>query len=139
MSLTWMDWTGLAAEAITFIGLPTLALSMWRLWREVQNERLEADERRAEEACREIVSVGCQFSDEHAAINLVVLEKVVAFPRPGHIVFLPGETRDRRNWGGGTYDVERVSSQFFEAPEINQPCGAFKGHGTRTRTRARGQ
>jgi hypothetical protein len=123
--MTWPDPLSLAADVITIIGLPTLAWSTLRLWCEFKKERAEAIERRAEEERREIVSVGClEFSDERAAINLVPLEKVTAFPRPGDIVFLPGETREGRNWGGGTYEVERVSFSFLEAPEIDQPCPA---------------
>lgn len=125
MSFNWPDPISLAADVITIIGLPTLTWSTVRLLSDLRKERAEATERRAEVERREIVSVGClEFSDGRTGINLVPLEKVAAFPRPGDIVFLPGETHEGRNRGGGTYEVERVSFSFFEAPEIGQPCPA---------------
>jgi hypothetical protein len=125
MVLSLPDPISLVADAITIVGLPTLVWGTLRLWRDLRKERAQAAERRAEEERREIVSVGClEFHDGRAGINLIPLEKVAAFPRPGDIVFLPGETRDGRNWGGGTYEVESVSFSFLEAPEIRQPCPA---------------
>jgi len=125
MAPAWPDSISLVADAITIIGLPALVWSTLRLWSEFRKDRAESIERRAEEERRETVSVGClEFSDGRAGINLVPLEKVAAFPRPGDIVFLPGETREGRNWGGATYEVERISFSFLEAPEIDQPCPA---------------
>jgi hypothetical protein len=125
MALIWPDPLSLTADVITIIGLPTLVWSTLRLLYDLGKERAEAAERRAEEERREIVSVGClEFSDGRTAINLVPLEKVAAFPRPGDIVYLPGETREGLNLGGGTYEVEKLSFTFFEAPEIDQPCPA---------------
>ncbi len=125
MGFSWPDPISLLADAITIVGLPTLVWSTLRLWFDLRRERAAAVERRAEAERREIVSVGClQFSDEQAAINLVPLERVPALPRPGDLVFLPGETRDGKNWGGGEYEVERLSFTFLEAPEIDQPCPA---------------
>lgn len=125
MGFNWPDPISLTADLVTIVGLPTLIWSTTRLWLDFRKERAAGIARRAEEERRQIVSVGClQFSDERAGINLVPLEKVNAIPRPGDLVFLPGETQDGKNYGGGEYEVERVSFTFLEAPEIDQPCPA---------------
>jgi hypothetical protein len=125
MPLQWPDPISLIADAVTIVGLPTLAWSTWKLWADFQTEKRAAVQRRAEEERRQTVSVGClEFSDERVGINLVPLERISVFPRPGDFIFLPGETRDGRNWGGGEYEVERISFTFLEAPEIDQPCPA---------------
>jgi hypothetical protein len=125
MGFNWPDPISLTADVVTIVGLPTLIISTIRLLLDFRNERAAAVARRAEEERRQIVSVGClQFSDERAGINLVPLEKVNAIPRPGDLVFLPGETQDGKNYGGGEYEVERVSFTFLEAPEIDQPSPA---------------
>ena len=125
MSFQSPDPISLIADAVTIVGLPTLAWSTWKLWADFQTETRAAVQHRAEEQRRQLVSVGClQFSDEMGGINLVPLEKVAAFPRPGDFVRLPGETRGGENWGGGEYEVKGVSFTFLEAPEIDQPCPA---------------
>jgi hypothetical protein len=127
MKFMWPDPISIVADAVTIVGLPTLAWSTFRLWSDFRKEKAEAVLRRAEEERREIVSVGClQFvdEDEGVGINVIPFERVAAFPRPGDVVFLPGETREGKNYGGGVYEVERVSASFLEAPEIDQPCPA---------------
>jgi hypothetical protein len=110
---------------ITIIGLPTLAWGTRKLWKDFKAEKSAAIQRRAEEERREIVSVGClEFNDGRVGINLVPLEKVAAFPRPGDFVFLPGETHAGKNLGGGEYEVLDLSFTFLEAPEVDQPCPA---------------
>lgn len=118
--MTWIiigrlaDVVSVIAGTIAIIGVPLLWVSTRKLYREFRESR-EA----------KIVSVGClEFSDEKAAINLVPLEMMTVMPRPGDIVHLPGETHNNLNYGGGIYEVERVSFSFFDAPEVDQPCPA---------------
>jgi len=112
------DPISLVADAVTFVGIPALACSTYQLWQGLRRERAERKAFRS-------VSQGClEFSDEKVGINLVPLETVAALPRPGDIVFLPGETRAGENRGEGVYEVEKVSFTFLEAPEIDQPCPA---------------
>jgi hypothetical protein len=108
------DPISLVADFITILGIPALAVTTWRFYREY---------RRGREI--KIVSQDClEFVERGTGINLVPLEKVAAFPRPGDIVYLPGETRDGENLGGGAYEVEKVAYSFREAPDVDQPCPA---------------
>jgi len=125
MAFQWPDPISLVADAVTIVGLPTLVWSTLRLLSDFKKERAQAFLQRAEEERRETVSVGClEFSIGRTAINLVPLDKITVFPRPGDIVFLPGERDGVRNLGSGSYEVEKVSFTFLEAPEIDQPCPA---------------
>jgi hypothetical protein len=119
--MTLPDPISLIADIFTFLGIPTLAISTWKLWREFKKDR---DERKIVKN----VSQDClEFYDprEKVGVNLVPLDKVVAIPRVGDVVYLPGETHDHQNYGGGVYEVERVEFSFHEAPEIDQPCPAI--------------
>ena len=60
------------------------------------------------------------------AINLVPLEVVKVLPRPGDVVFLPGETREGVNLGGAEYEVEKSVLQFIakSLTTLDQPCPA---------------
>src|SRR5713226_7084493 len=79
---------------IAIIGVPVLWVSTRKLLHEVR-ERREI----------KIVSQGClEFSGAKAGINLVPLEMVTVVPRPGDTVYLPGETHNRQNYGGGVYE-----------------------------------
>jgi hypothetical protein len=110
----WPDPISLVADVVGIIGTPTLAVATWNLYREYRKSREPKN-----------VSQDClEFSEDGVGINLVPLEGVAAFPRPGDIVYLPGETVEGKNYGGGQYEVETVSFSFHEAPEINQPCPA---------------
>jgi len=128
MGAHFLDLMSHAADVVTLVGVPTLAWSTWKLWQDRKKDRAEEAERRIEATHREIVSQGCvDFEDTRrgVGINLVPFGKLAAVPRPGDFVVLPGETRDGRNFGGGEYEVERVSFSFQEAPEIaDQPCPA---------------
>jgi hypothetical protein len=118
MPFQWPDPISLAADVVTFVGVPVLGWTMYKIWAELRRER-------AERKAFKSVSQDClEFSDDQVGINLVPFERVAAFPRPGDIVILPGETRDGVNLGAGVYEVDRVSFTFLEAPEIDQPCPA---------------
>jgi hypothetical protein len=115
MTLTWPDPLSFFADVVTIVGIPLLVVTTYRLYREYSKSREVKN-----------VSQDClEFNEKGTGINLVSLERVAAFPRPGDIVFLPGEMRDGKNYGGGEYEVERVAFTFNEAPEIDdQPCPA---------------
>jgi len=119
MLFPWSDpIVGLVADVVTILGFPLLTAGTWQLAREFRKDR--AARRKIEG-----VSQGClEFSDEQGGINLVPLERVAAFPRPGDIVFLPGETLGGENRGKGDYEVESVRFIFMEAPEIDRPSPA---------------
>jgi len=114
--MKWFELVGLVANIVTTAGIPVLAVTTIGLYRQFLKDR-------------EIKSVSqdcLEFTESDTGINLVPLDRVAAFPRPGDIVFLPGETHDGRNYGGGRYLVESVALTFHEAPEINQPCPAVR-------------
>ena len=112
------DPISLVADVVTFVGIPALSWTTYQLWQELRRER-------AERKAFKSVSQDClEFSDGRVGINLVPLERVAAFPRPGDLVFLPGETREGKNYGGGEYEVEKIGFSFNEAPEVDQPCPA---------------
>jgi hypothetical protein len=114
MVFTWPDPISLVADILTIVGIPVLAVTTGRLYQEYSKSR-EAKN----------VSQDClEFNEKGTGINLVPLETVAAFPRPGDIVFLPGEMHEGKNYGGGEYEVEKVAFTFNEAPEIDQPCPA---------------
>jgi hypothetical protein len=114
MPFRWPDPISLVADVVTVIGIPVLIATTYTLYREYRKSREIKN-----------VSQDClEFNDRNTGINLVPLEKAAAFPRPGDIVFLPGETHDGKNYGGGEYEVERIAFTFHEAPEIDQPCPA---------------
>ncbi len=120
MMYSWLDVVGHVADVVTILGVPLLAAGTWQLVRETRRER-------AERKALKIVSQDClEFYDprQKVGVNLVPLERVLAFPRPGDRVLLPGETREGKNLGGGQYEVESITFTFFEAPEVDQPCPA---------------
>lgn len=113
--MTWLAVINLVADFVAIVGVPVLVVTLRNLYREYRKGR-------------EIktVSEGClEFNERRTGINLIPLEMVAVFPRPGDIVFLPGETHEGKNYGGGEYEVEKMSFSFREAPEIDQPCPAI--------------
>jgi hypothetical protein len=115
MTFPWPDPISFVADVVTVIGIPVLAVATWQLYRGYLKAREVKN-----------VSQDClEFAERGVGINLVPLERIAAFPRPGDIVYLPGETVEGKNYGGGEYEVEEVSFSFHEAPEINQPCPAI--------------
>ena len=114
MMFSWPDPISLVADLVTIVGIPVLAATTGGLYREYAKNRAVKN-----------VSQDClEFNENKTGINLVPLERVVAFPRPGDIVYLPGETHGGTNYGGGAYEVEKVAFTFNEAPELEQPCPA---------------
>jgi hypothetical protein len=113
-------WLGRLADVVAIFGIPVLVWTTIQLVREIRRER-------AERKVLKSVSEDClEFNDPHhrVGVNLVPLERVVAFPRPGDRVLLPGETHEGKNYGGGEYEVESIAFIFSEAPEVDQPCPA---------------
>lgn len=116
MPFSWPDPISFIADIVTVIGIPALAVSTIKLYREAKKARAP-----------QTVSYGClEFYDEEekCGVNLVPLEKITAIPRGGDHVFLPGETHDSKHYGSGYYEVIRVVFGYSEAPEIDQPCPA---------------
>jgi hypothetical protein len=116
-----LRWLNLIAEIVTIIGVPVLVVSMFKLYREYQRDR-------AGRGTIKGVSEDClEFYDrqENVAVNLIPLETIRVLPRPGDFVFLPGETRDGVNHNAAEYEVEKVTFDFREAPEVDQPCPAI--------------
>jgi hypothetical protein len=116
MMFTWPDPVSLVADVVTLVGVPILAVSTYQLWKEFRRVR---EPKGVSQDCLEFYDY-----QEKVGVNLVPLEKVGAFPRPGDRVFLPGETHEGKNFGGGEYEVERIAFTFHEAPEMDQPCPA---------------
>ncbi len=116
MLFTWPDPLGFVADIITVFGIPTLLVSNINLYREAKKAREP-----------QTVSMGClEFYDVEGkcGVNLVPLEHVMAIPRPGDEVYLPGETHDLKTYGQGYYEVLKVVFGYSEATEIDQPCPA---------------
>lgn len=107
MLFTWPDPISLVADVVTIVGIPVLAVTTYRLYREYAKGREVKN-----------VSQDCLESNENkTGINLVPLKKVAALPRPRDIVFLPGEPHEGKNYGSGEYEVERVAFAFNVAQE----------------------
>ena len=115
MVFMWLDPISFVADVVAIIGIPVLGVATWKLYRAYVKGR----------ETKNVSQVCLEFSEKGIGINLVPLERVAAFPRPGDIVLLPGETFEGKNYGGGEYEVERVAFSFHEAREINLPCPAI--------------
>ena len=115
MFFKWPDPISLLADLVTIVGIPFLWHTTRRMYRDYLKSRGV-----------KIVSQDCvEFTERKVGINLVPLDKIAAFPRPGDTVYLPGETHEGKNYGRGEYEVERIAFTFDEAPEIDQPCPAI--------------
>jgi hypothetical protein len=117
MTFTWPDPLSFVADIISIVGIPTLAVSTWTLYREAKKAR---ELRTVSEGCLEFYNV-----ENRCGVNLVPLEKVTGIPRVGDRVFLPGETHDSKRYGMGYYEVLKVEFGYSEAPEVDQPCPAL--------------
>ena len=88
MALIWPDPISLATDVVTFVGVPTLAWSTWKLWPDRKKDRAEGAERRIEAGHQEFVGQGClEFYDVRmgAAVNLIPLRRV-AGGLPGPVI-----------------------------------------------------
>jgi hypothetical protein len=63
--------------------------------------------------------------DPYNTDELLKRTETRVLPRPGDFVFLPGETRDGVNHSAAEYEVEKVTFDFRQAPEVDQPCPAI--------------
>jgi len=116
MNFPLPDPISLVADAITFLGIPTLAAATIALFREVKKARQIG-----------IVSFECiEFNDAdaHVAVNLVPFKTIKAIPRVGDQVYLPGEVHDGKRYSNGLYEVVRTLFIYDEAPYEEQPCAA---------------
>ncbi len=111
MSFTWPDPISFAADMVTFIGIPALALSTWGLFRQLKKDRRQ---RGVSEDCVSFCDV-----DAKCAINLVPFKQLAIIPRAGDHVYLPGETDKERNYGGGKYKVVAVQFHYREDSEAH--------------------
>jgi hypothetical protein len=116
MNFTLPDPISLASDAITFLGIPTLAAATIALLRQAKKAREIG-----------IVSFECiEFNDvdANAAVNLVPFGTIKAIPRVGDHVYLPGEIHDGKRYSNGLYEVIRTLFIYDEARNDKQPCAA---------------
>ena len=118
MTFQWPDPISLVADIIAIVGIPTLAVSTTKLYKDAKKAREPQS-----------VGHGClEFGhcDYECGINLVPLTEATAIPRVGDTVFLPGETGGNENLGRGLYKVEDITFRYREAPEeVDHPCPAL--------------
>jgi hypothetical protein len=120
MKFVLPDPISFVADLVTLFGIPALAYATYQLYKNAKRAREP-----------QAVSHGClEFYDieNEVGINLVPLDTVVAIPREGDSVLLPGDM-DHGYLGGGDYDV--LSVEFTFVPplhgEVDQPCPALPG------------
>lgn len=119
MKANFLHIIGHAADFVGLIGIPTLAVATYQLYRSFKESRKPKS-----------VSDQClEFYDESARcpINLVPLDRITAIPRAGDTVYLPGEYDPvGKNYGGGVYEVTSIDFSYHPAPdEVDQPCPAL--------------
>ena len=116
---TFLDIIGHVADFVGLIGIPTLAVATYQLYRGFKESR----------KLRSVSDQCLEFYDESlkCAINLVPIDKIAAMPRAGDTVHLPGEDApEGKNYGGGVYEVTTVGFSYHAAPdEVDQPCPAL--------------
>jgi len=117
MSFPWPDPISLVADAIGILGIPTLTVSTIQLYREIKKARTPQS---VSHGCLEFIG-----EDGKCGVNLVPMENIMAIPRVGDEVYLPGETHDSKAYDQGYYEVLKVLFIYSEAPEIEQPCPAL--------------
>src|ERR1700730_5644773 len=104
MVFMWLDPISFVADVVAIIGIPVLGVATWKLYRAYVKGR----------ETKNVSQVCLEFSEKGIGINLVPLERVAAFPRPGDIVLLPGETFEGKNYGGGERSCGGVAFSFHE-------------------------
>jgi hypothetical protein len=119
MNFQWPDPISCIADLVTLVGIPTLAYSTRKLYRDAKKARVPQS---VSHECLEFYDV-----DDKVGVNLVPLTEITAIPRPGDTVLLPGETHGFENWGGGSYKVQSVVFIYIEDydGEVDQPCAAL--------------
>jgi hypothetical protein len=116
MCFTWPDPISIVADIVTIVGMPVLAVSSWRLYREVKHARKPKG-----------VSEDCiSFFDltEQCTVNIVPFERMAAIPRVGDRITLPGESGEDGNAGAGKYEVAGVDFYYRKASDVNRPAPA---------------
>lgn len=118
MTFQWPDPISFVADIIAIVGIPTLAVSTEKLYKDAKRAR---EPQNVSHGCLEFYDV-----DHKAAINLVPLKEITAIPRAGDDVLLPGEYHDQKFVGSGNYRVVDVEFAYLAAPdEVDQPCPAL--------------
>jgi hypothetical protein len=116
MSFNLPDPISLIADIVTLIGVPTLAVSTWKLY---QAEREQRKPKGVSQGCVSFYDV-----DQKVNINLIPFEHLVALPRTGDQITLPGETADGKSYGDGVYKVQGVEIHCVERPDLPRPTSA---------------
>ena len=118
VTFTWPDPISLAADVVTFVGIPVLVVTTLKFYREYRNEAAER------KAIKGVTEDHLEFYDTRnkAVVDIVPLDRMAAFPRAGDVVFLPNVVYDGRIVAGGSYEVERLNFTFCRPePETDEP------------------
>jgi len=102
------------ANTVTLIGIPTLCVAYYKIWRQLKNLRMLKS---VSEDCLEFATP----ATPKCAINLVPLDGLACLPRQGEFVKLPGEGTQ---YGSGLYRVESLEYVFLAQPRGNRPAEA---------------
>ena len=116
MYFTWPDPISFFADLITVVGVPTLAVSTWKLY---QAQREERKPKGISQECVSFYDV-----DRKVSINLIPFEFLVALPKTGDRIILPGETAPGASYGDGVYDVIGVQFHYVKRPDLPRPASA---------------
>jgi hypothetical protein len=106
MTFQWSDLISLAADIVTFIGIPVLVYATNGLYREFKELRKVKG---ITEDCVTFWNVKTKCT-----INAVPFKKTGAIPRVGDYVYLPGERDGDRSYGDGKYKVVEINFHYRE-------------------------
>jgi len=118
MQIEWPDPLSIAADLITVLGIPVLAVTLWKLWHGFQKLRR-----------RRSVSQDCvEFCLEKKTLALASLEGTHV-PHLGEVILLPPSEMQPRLSESCCYEVEKVIYLYgrpdrLESAETNQPISA---------------